>query len=100
MKRSTVAICRISCPRLLESRDGPDAVTELLAHLTKHEPGRGIARCQLEGLREQIDGSGKITLGLAVARPFEAAVGNQIARRQMDRLWLQILKPRFLARRF
>jgi hypothetical protein len=46
-------------------------------------------------LHQQIGGACEIALGLAIARPFEATVGDQVARRQMDWLKLQRLKPLF-----
>ena len=76
MKRSAVAIRRIGCTRLLEGRDGADAIAEPLTQLAEHEPGRRIVRCEFERLYQQISGPGEIPLGLTGARPFEAAVGD------------------------
>ena len=80
MQGGAVAVLRVGFPCLLESRNGGAAIAKLFTQLTKHEPGRGISRRQLERLRQQISGAGKIALGLTVARPFKAAVGDEIAR--------------------
>ena len=92
MQRGAVTILRVGRPRLRERRDRTGAVAQFFAQLAEHEPGRGITRRQLERLHQQIGGAGKIALGLAVARPFKAAVGDQVSRRQMDRLQLQGFK--------
>src|SRR5512143_2960469 len=97
MECGTVAVPRVGRPRLLEGRNSAGPVTQFLAQFAERKPSRGITGRKLERLCQQIRGSREIALGLEVPRPFEATVGDQIARRQMDRLRLQNLKPRFLA---
>ena len=77
---------RVCCLRVLESRYGAGAVAELFTQLAEHEPGRGIAGRKLKRLHQQIGGAGKIALRLSVPRPLEAAVGDQISGRQVNRL--------------
>ena len=79
MQRCAVAILRVSGLRLLEGRNGAVAVAQFLAHVAEREPGRGITGREFQRLRQQIAGGGKIALGRQVARPFEAAVGDQVA---------------------
>ena len=92
MECCAVTILRVGRPRLRERADRAGAVAQFLAQLAQHEPGRRITRRQLQGLHQQIGGAGKVAFGLAIARPFKATVGDQIAGRQMDRLQLQGVK--------
>src|SRR5260221_9622068 len=79
MKRRAMTVLRVGRPGLLERRDGAFAIDELLAQLGQNEPGRCIARRKLECLQQQILGSGEIAFGFAVARPFQAPVGDHVA---------------------
>ena len=92
MQRGAVTILRVGCPRLRKRRNGAGAVAQFFPQLAEHKPGRGVTRRQLKRLHQQIGGGRKIALGLAVARPLKAAVGDQVSRRQMDRLQLQGFK--------
>jgi hypothetical protein len=77
-KRGALAVARVGDQGLLESRDRTRAITEHFTQFAKHEPGRRISRYQLDRLHHEVGSSGKIALGLPVARPFEAAIGNHI----------------------
>lgn len=91
MKNCTVAIQRIRRFRLLEGRDGAGTITELCAQFAEREPGRGVAGHEVERLHQQVGSAWQIAFGLAVTRPLEASVGNQIPGRQVNRLQLQCL---------
>ena len=72
-------ILGIGIARLLESGNGAVAVAELVADGAEREPGRGEARRQLDGLRQDVGGAGNIALGGMIERPFVAPVGDQVA---------------------
>ncbi len=74
-----VIILGIGVAGLLESGDRAVAVAELVADGAEREPGRGEARRQLHGLRQNIGGAGKIAPRGMVERPLVAPVGDQIA---------------------
>jgi hypothetical protein len=79
MERSAMPVLRVGGPRLFEGRNGSRTVTLFLAQFAEHEPGRGIGWRKLKRLQEQIGSTREIALGLTVACPLEAAVGNHIA---------------------
>ena len=72
-------ILGIGIARLLESGNGAVAVAELVADGAEREPGRGEARRQLDGLRQNVGGAGHIALRGMIERPFVAPVGDQVA---------------------
>ena len=74
-----VIILGIGVARLLERGDGAVAVAELVADGAEREPGGGEAGRQLDGLRQNIGGAGKIALRGMIERPFVAPVGDQVA---------------------
>ena len=55
------------------------AIIQLFGDLAQREPGRGVAGHKFQGLFEQVGCARKIALGLAIARPFEAAIRDQVA---------------------
>ena len=75
-------VFRVGVARLAIGGDGALAVAELLADFAEREPGRGIAGHEFQRLFEQVRGAAQIALGLASARPFEAAVRDEVPRRQ------------------
>src|SRR5262245_32777582 len=91
MDRSAMMVRRVCCGRVLESRNCSDAIAEHFTQPAEDEPGRGIAGRQLERLYQQFGGPGEIALCLPIPRPLEAAVGDQVSRRQVKRLQLQCL---------
>ena len=92
MQRGTVTILRVGHSCLRECLDSAGAVAQFFAQLAEHKPGRRVTGRKFERLHQQIGGAGKVALGFAVARPFKAAVGDQVAGRQVDRLELQDFK--------
>ena len=74
-----VTVLRIGVGRFPERRHRAVAIVQSLAHLAEREPGCGIARRQFQRLRQQVGGGREIALAGKVARPLEAAVGDNIA---------------------
>ena len=74
-----VIILGIGIARLLEGGNRAVAIAELVADGAEREPGRGEARRQLHGLRQNVGGAGHIALRGMIERPFVAPVGDQVA---------------------
>ena len=72
-------ILRVGVAGLFERRDGAGAVAEPVADGAEREPGGGKARRELDGLRQNIGGAGKIAARGMIERPFVAPVGDEIA---------------------
>src|SRR5580704_15752555 len=79
LQPGAVIVLGVGVARLLESGDSAVAVAELVADGAEREPGRGEAWRQLDRLRQNIGGAGKIALGDVIERPFVAPVGDQVA---------------------
>jgi hypothetical protein len=79
MERGAMAVSRVGRPGLFESGNRTRSIAEFLAGLSQSEPSRRIGRHQLDDLHQQIRCTFKIAFGLAIARPLEASVGNQVA---------------------
>ena len=77
----TVAILRFGGQRPPERIDRRLVVAEARLDLTEREPGRGEAGRDLDRLRVEIGGAGKIAALFEVLGELETAVGNQVAGR-------------------
>src|SRR5580692_9220582 len=74
-----VIILRVGGARLLERGNSAVAVAKLVADGAEREPGRGEARGELDGLRQNVGGAGHIALRGMIERPLVAPVGDQVA---------------------
>jgi len=79
MERGAMAVSRVLRPGLFESDNCTRSIAEFFTGLGQSEPNRRIGRNQLDNLHQQIRCTFKIAFGLAIARPLEASVGNQVA---------------------
>src|SRR4249919_108292 len=74
-----MTVLRVGRSGLFERRNGAFAIAALLAPLGQNEPSGGIARRKFKRLHQQILGTCEIAFGFAVARPFQAPVGDDVA---------------------
>ena len=79
MQPRAVVILGIGVARFLERGNRAVAIAEPVADGAEREPGRGEARRQLDRLRQNVGGAGKIALRGVIERPFVAPVGDQVA---------------------